>query len=75
MAKFDNITTVVEDLIAIDEDVTNDAAALIRDLVVLHVDVMNDVEGFDQYDDTLGLALPEILDLVGKDDEDETSGE
>lgn len=71
MAKFDNITAVVEDLISQDTPEGNEAAELIRDLTQLHVDTMNEVEGYDEYDDTLGLALPEILDLVGTDQDEE----
>jgi hypothetical protein len=71
MAKFDNITAVVDWLVSEDNDGCQEAAELIRDLVVLHVDTANEVDGYDQYDDTLGLALPEILDLVGNDDEDD----
>lgn len=71
MAKFDNITNVVDDLIGQDNPESQEAAELIRDLVQLHVDTMNEVDGYDEYDDTLGLALPAILDLVGSEDSDE----
>jgi len=71
MAKFDNITAVVDWLISEDNDGCQEAAELIRDLTQLHIDTMNEVEGFDEYDDTLGLALPEILDLVGPAEGDE----